>query len=105
VVALGPPRHRAHGGQDHQIRGLGKSSRTVCCRPYAGPTFHSCPPGIGVVQRLGSSIGRSRGGTALILDHPLIRPYISPVGPDGAGVMRWTTRSLHFICVATENRR
>jgi hypothetical protein len=51
----------------HLIRGLGKSSRTVCCRPCAGPTIHSCPSGTGVVQQLGSSIGSSRGRTALDL--------------------------------------
>jgi hypothetical protein len=46
--------------------GVGKSSRTVRCGLCAGTTFHSCPPGIGVVQRLGYSLGYSRGGTALI---------------------------------------
>jgi len=43
---------------------VGTPSRTVCCGLCAGPTFHSCPSGTGVVQRRGSSIGNSRGGTA-----------------------------------------
>jgi len=42
---------------------VGKSSRTVCHRSWAGPVFQSCPRASGAVQRL----GYSRGGTALIL--------------------------------------
>ena len=71
-----------------QIRWSRQSSRTVRCGLCAGPTFHSCPPGTGVVQRLGSSIGSSRGGTALILDCLLFRPDISPVATHRASVMR-----------------
>jgi hypothetical protein len=41
-------------------------------RSVGWPTFHSRPPGTSVVQRLGSSIGSSHGGTASILDRPLM---------------------------------
>jgi hypothetical protein len=50
----------------------------------------------GAVQRLGYSLGYSRGGTALILDRLLFRPDISPVATDRAGVMR-CRRSLPLV--------
>ena len=40
--------------------GVGTSSRTVRHRSWSGPTFQSCPPGSGAVQRL----GYTHGGTA-----------------------------------------
>ena len=44
------------------------SSRTVRQCSWAGPIFQGCPRAPGAVQRLGYSLGYSRGGTALILD-------------------------------------
>ena len=67
--------------QDFRSVGVGASSRTVRCGPCAGPTFHSCPSGTGVVQLLG-------GGRGNDPDLPLFRPDISPVGTDRARVMR-----------------
>jgi hypothetical protein len=67
---------------------MGTSSRTVRCGRCAGPIFHSCPHGTGLVQWLGYSIGYSHGALALILDRLLFRPDISPVGADRASVMR-----------------
>ena len=52
---LGPPRILSVG--------VGKSSGTVRCGPYAGPTFQSCPHRTGIVHRLGSSIGSSIGSS------------------------------------------
>jgi len=46
---------RTAGNDTHRSIGLGKSSGTVRRGPCAGPTFHSRVPGIGVIQRLGSS--------------------------------------------------
>jgi len=46
---------------------VGTSSRTVYCGLCTGPTFHSCPAGTCVVQRLGSSIGSRHVGAASIL--------------------------------------
>jgi hypothetical protein len=42
----------------------------------------------GAVQRLGCSLGYSRGAAALIPDRLLFRPDISPVGANRASVMR-----------------
>lgn len=74
--------------QPHRSVGVGTSSRTVRQWSSAGPIFQSCPPASGVVQRLGYSLGYSRGGTGLILDRLLFRPDISPVGRNHASVMR-----------------
>ena len=68
--------------------GVGTSSRTVCCGRCAGPTFHSCPCGTRLVQRLGYSIGYSHGALALILDRLLFWPDITQAGRDRASVMR-----------------
>lgn len=54
--------------------GVGKSSRAVRHRSWAGPVFQSCPRASGAVRRLGYSLGYSRGGAALILGRPLFRP-------------------------------
>ena len=62
----------------HRSVGVGKSSKTVRHRSWAGPTFQSCPRASGAVQRLGYSLGYSSDGTALILDRLLFRPDISP---------------------------
>jgi hypothetical protein len=59
---------------------MGTSSRTVRCGRCAGPIFHSCPHGTGLVQRLGYSIGYSHGALALILDRLLFRPDVSQAG-------------------------
>jgi len=66
---------------------VGASSRTVRCGRCAGPTFHSCPHGMRLVQRLGNSVGNSHGALALILDR-LLMPDISQVGADSASVIR-----------------
>ena len=58
-----------------------RSGQVVQDRPYrswAGPIFQSCPRASGAVQRLGYSLGYSRGATALILDCLLFRPDVSP---------------------------
>jgi len=52
---------------------------TVRHRSWAGPIFQSCPRASGVVQRLGYSLGYSRGGTVLILDRLLFRHSGLPV--------------------------
>jgi hypothetical protein len=77
--------------------GVGGSSRIVRCGPRAGPTFRSCQPGAGVVQRLGSSIGSSRGGTALFLARPFFRPDISQLGADLGSVMRYCWSLLSAV--------
>jgi hypothetical protein len=43
---------------------------------WAGPIFQSGPDASGAVQRLGSSVGNSRGVTAAVLDRLLFRPDI-----------------------------
>jgi hypothetical protein len=56
--------------------GVGTSSRTVRRGPCAGPAFHLCPHGAGVVRRLGNGAGDSCGGAASILDLPLRPEHI-----------------------------
>lgn len=58
---------------------LGTSSMTVYCRPDAGPMFQSCPRVLGLVWRLGSSIGSIRtvtpwssSATADAADRPIL---------------------------------
>ena len=61
----GLPRNgRACDPLTHRSVGVGGSSRTVHGGPR-WPTFHSCQPGAGLVQRLGSSIGSSHALLAL----------------------------------------
>jgi len=60
---------------------VGKSSRIVRHRSWAGPIFQSCPRASGAVQRLGYSVGYSRGRTALILDRLLFRLHVTVVTP------------------------
>jgi hypothetical protein len=70
----------------HKSVGVGTSSRTVRCGPCAGPTFHSCPDGTRLVQRLGNGVDYGHGALVLILDRLLFRPDVCPVGADRASV-------------------
>jgi hypothetical protein len=69
-----------------KISGVGNSSRTVRHRSQAGPIFQGCPRASGVVQRLGYSLGYSRGGTMMILDR-LLMSGMCQVGSGHAGVV------------------
>src|SRR5260370_31462172 len=57
---------------------MGTSSKTVRHQSWAGSIFQSCPCASAAVQRLGYSVGYSRGGTPPIL---LLSPLLSAVGP------------------------
>jgi hypothetical protein len=81
-AAVGPPL----GMVDHQLRGVGASSRAVRCGPCAGPTLHSCPYGTRCLQAWQQYWQQSlRDGTVQPGRGPCAPP-LPPIGLAAAGL-------------------